>query len=156
MTANEIIILNFEEIRRRSIKLWEGLPTEYYNWKPDAEAMTCIEMIRHVLQAEHLFHVIVTRRGNLDDYTSPWENLPYTTLEAELVFAQPYRAAFLNAIQAFQPEDFNNIEIIRSEKNQRRILGDYLQRIAYHESVHTGQLLDYMRTLKIERPLIWD
>ncbi|MBJ8050318.1 DinB family protein, partial [Bacillus cereus group sp. N18] len=31
-----------------------------------------------------------------------------------------------------------------------------LMRIAYHEGVHTGQMLDYMRTMKIERPNIWD
>jgi hypothetical protein len=35
-------------------------------------------------------------------------------------------------------------------------LGDYLQRIAYHESVHTGQMLAYFRALSLERPLIWD
>jgi uncharacterized damage-inducible protein DinB len=156
MTANEIIILNFEEIRRRSIKLWSGLPIAHYVWKPDANAMSCIQMIRHVLEAEHLFHVIVIRKGNLGDYKSPWENLPYTTLEAELSFAQQYRDAFMNAIKEFRQEDFKTIEIIRSEKNQRKILGDYLNRIAYHESVHAGQFLDYMRTLQIERPLIWD
>jgi uncharacterized damage-inducible protein DinB len=156
MTANEIIILNFEEIRRRSIKLWNGLPITHYTWKPDAEAMSCIEMIRHVLEAEHLFHIIVTRRGNLGDYTSPWGNLPYTTLEAELSFAQPYRKGFIDAIHHFTPEELSSIEIIRSEKNQRKVLGDYLNRIAYHESVHTGQFLNYMRTLQIERPLIWD
>jgi uncharacterized damage-inducible protein DinB len=39
---------------------------------------------------------------------------------------------------------------------QSKILGDYLNRIAYHESVHTGQLLDYLRTIGIERPQIWD
>jgi hypothetical protein len=76
MTHIEIIILNFEEIRRRSIKLWSGLPTEKYNWQPDAKATTCIEMIRHVLEAEHLFHKIVENIGNLGDYVSPWQDKP--------------------------------------------------------------------------------
>lgn len=30
------------------------------------------------------------------------------------------------------------------------------QRIAFHESVHTGQLLDYLRTSGIPRADIWD
>jgi len=30
-----------------------------------------------------------------------------------------------------------------------------LLRIAYHEAVHTGQLLSYLRTLGLERPMIW-
>lgn len=29
-------------------------------------------------------------------------------------------------------------------------------RIAYHEAVHTGQLLNYMRNMGVERPDIWD
>ncbi len=37
-----------------------------------------------------------------------------------------------------------------------RELGDMLLRVAYHESVHTGQLLDYLRTAKVKRPIIWD
>lgn len=156
MNHTEIIILNFEEVRRRSVKLWSGLPPEYYHWKPDIEAMSAIEMIRHVLEGEHLFHKIVENKGNLGDYISPWEGRPYTTLQDELNFAQPFREKFIDTIKTFSAEDLTHIEIIRSEKGQKRILGDYLLRIAYHESVHTGQMLAYFRTLGLKRPLIWD
>jgi uncharacterized damage-inducible protein DinB len=156
MTHTEILVLNFEEIRRRSIKLWTGITPENYFWKPDAEAMNCLEMVRHVLEAEHLFHIIVDNRGNIGDYMSPWENRPYTNLQDELDFAIPFRRKFLEAVKKFNPEELSSIEIIRSEKGQRRKLGDYLLRIAYHESVHTGQMLAYLRELGLERPLIWD
>lgn len=156
MTHNEIIILNFEEIRRRSIKLWMGITPENYFWRPDNNAMNCLEMVRHVLEGEHLFHVIVNKRGDLGDYVSPWANRTYTNLQAELDFAKPFRKTFIETINEFSPTDFSTIEIVRSEKGQRRLLGDYLQRIAYHESVHTGQMLSYLRTLGLERPQIWD
>jgi uncharacterized damage-inducible protein DinB len=156
MTQTDLIILNYEEIRRRSIKLWSALPTDKYNWKPDEAAMTCIEMIRHILEGEHLFNIIVNNKGNIGDYVSPWANLSYTTLQAELDFAKTYREQFLQTIKSFSAEDLSTIEIIRTEKNQRRTLGDYLQRIAYHEAVHTGQMLSYYRTIGIEIPLIWD
>jgi hypothetical protein len=156
MTQNELIILNFEEIRRRSIKLWSGITPENYFWKPDAKAMHCLEMVRHVLEGEHLFHIIVNNRGNLGDYISPWANRPYTDLNTELDFAKPYRIAFMDTISKFEAAHFSEIEIVRSEKGQRRLLGDYLQRIAYHEAVHAGQMLSYLRTLCIDRPLIWD
>ena len=84
------------------------------------------------------------------------EGRPYTTLQEELDFAQPFREKFIDTIKTFNAEDLTRIEIIRSEKGQKRILGDYLQRIAYHESVHTGQMLAYFRTLGLDRPLIWD
>lgn len=156
MTQTALLVLNFEEIRRRSIKLWKGISPDYYFWKPDADAMHCLEMVRHVLEGEHLFHMIVNNRGNLGDYISPWTDKPYTDLQAELDFATPYRLDFLNTVKSFSPDDLSAIEIIRAEKGQRRKLGDYLQRIAYHETVHTGQMLGYLRTAGIERPLIWD
>lgn len=118
--------------------------------------MSCLEMVRHVLEGEHLFHIIVNNRGNIGDYTSPWTEKPYTDLQSELDFSQPFRINFLNTIKQFSSEEFSTIEIIRSEKGQRRKLGDYLQRIAYHEAVHTGQMLSYLRTLGLDRPQIWD
>ncbi len=156
MTQTEIILTNFTEIRRRSIKLWAGIPSEYYFWKPDIKAMSCLEMVRHVLEAEYLFHLIVNNRGNIGSHTSPWAEKPYTDLQTELDFSQPFRINFLTTIKEFSAEEFSTIEIIRSEKGQRRKLGDYLQRIAYHEAVHAGQMLSYLRTLGLDRPQIWD
>ena len=156
MTPTEIIILNFEEIRRRSIKLWTGITPEIYFWKPDIKAMNFLEMVRHVLEGEHLFHIIVNNRGDMDDYISPWPGRLYTDLQDELDFAKPFREKFFATIRSFNPVELASIEIIRSGKGQRRKLGDYLQRIAYHEAVHAGQLLSYLRTLGVERPLLWD
>jgi len=156
MSSNEIILLNFSEIRRRSIKLWKGIPKEYMNWKPDDEAFTIIEMIRHVLESEHLFHIIIKNKGDLGNYVSPWEGLPYIDLNNELKFAEKHRNEFLNMIIDLKERDLEHIRIERKEVGQSKILGDYLNRIAYHESVHTGQLLDYLRTIGVERPQIWD
>ncbi len=156
MTHTEIIMLNLEEVRKRSLKLWAGLTPENYFWRPDINAMSCIEMIRHVLEGEHLLHKIVENRGNIGDYISPWTDRPYTNLQDELDFANPYREQFIETIKKFSAVDLTTIDIIRSEKGQSRKLGDYLQRIAYHEAVHTGQLLSYYRTLGLDRPQIWD
>ncbi|RIV31667.1 DinB family protein [Flagellimonas lutimaris] len=156
MHSTEIILLNFSEIRRRSIKLWSGISKEYLNWKPDENALTIIEMIRHVLEGEHLFHKIIQNRGNLANYQSPWKELKYSDLKNELDFSEKYRIEFLNMIKELKTEDLENIRIERKEVGQSKKLADYLNRIAYHESVHTGQMLDYLRTARIERPEIWD
>ncbi|MEF2965820.1 DinB family protein [Paenibacillus sp. M1] len=158
MNANELIIMNFEEIRRRSIKVWKAIPQHLLNWKPDEEAMTCAEMIRHLLEAEYLYHQILLRRGSkgLSDVPNPFDAKEFTTVDEELKFAQPYRDEFLNYIKSININDFENIKIDRSDVGYVRTLGDMLMRIGYHESVHTGQLLDYMRTMGIDRPLIWD
>ncbi len=156
MNSLEIIVLNFSETRRRSIKLWEGIPKEYLHWRPDKKAFSIIEMIRHTLETEHLFHIIIQNRGNLGAYESPWSNLEYIDLKNELGIAKKYRDSFIAMIKALNESDLEHIRIERSEVGQSKNLGDYLNRIAYHESVHTGQMLGYLRTLGIKRPQIWD
>ena len=89
MTQTEILILNFEETRRRSIKLWTVLTPENYFWRPDINAMNCLEMVRHILEGEHLFHKIVENKGNIGDYISPWTDKPFLNLQTELDFAKP-------------------------------------------------------------------
>ncbi len=156
MNSIDLILLNFNEVRRRSIKLWTSIPQEKLHWKPDDEAMTCIEMIRHVLESEHYYHLAIQNRGSLEVFDSPFEQQPFSTVNAELDFAEPFRNDFLETIKSFSEEDLLNIKIDRSESGYIRSLGDMLLRVAYHESVHTGQLLDYLRTAKVPRIRVWD
>lgn len=156
MNAKELLILNFEEVRRRSIKTWKGISEEYLYWKPDNGAMSCIEMIRHVLESENIYHHIVLHGGELGGYESPLSTNPFGTVDDELRHAQPYREKFLKMVNSFTSKELEETYITRKEVKQQRKLGDYLLRIAYHESVHTGQLLDYLRTIKAPRPKIWD
>lgn len=156
MNAVESILLNFSETRRRSIKLWKDIPDEFLNWKPDVDAFSIIEMIRHTLEGEHLFHIIIKNRGDLGNYKSPWENLAYSDLKNEFSFAEKYRSSFMEMIKTFNEADLENIRIERKEVGQSKTLGDYLNRMVYHEAVHAGQMLGYLRTLGLKRPKIWD
>jgi uncharacterized damage-inducible protein DinB len=156
MKSIDLIILNFNEVRRRSIKVWTSIPEEKLHWKPDDKAMNCLEMIRHVLESEHYYDLAIRNRGSLSVFDSPFENQPFTSVNAELEFAEPYRKQFIDTIKSFSEGDLENIKIDRSESGYIRDLGDMLLRIAYHESVHTGQLLDYLRTAGVPRIRIWD
>ncbi|MGG0669254.1 DinB family protein [Sporosarcina koreensis] len=158
MNSNDLIILNFEEIRRRSIKVWKAIPDHMLDWKPDENALTCADMIRHLLEGEFLYHQILLNRGSgaLSNSTNPFEKKEFISVDDEIAFAYPYRLEFLNYIKSLTMYDLENVKIDRSDVGYVRTLGDMLLRIAYHESVHTGQLLDYMRTIGIDRPQIWD
>ena len=156
MTTTESIILNFEEIRRRSIKLWSGLLPGFYQWRPDIKAQSCIEMIRHVLETENIYRlIIINKGGNADDFATPWKDIPLTDLQNELEFAMPFRKEFLETIRGYIPDELGSIEIVRKGKKTRSLI-DFLNRCAYHESVHAGQFLSYLRTLGLDRPDIWD
>jgi hypothetical protein len=67
MDAREAIILNLRETRRRSIKLWRSLPNEWMDWKPDKEAMSFGEMIRHVWTGTYNYLVVIKNNGFIDE-----------------------------------------------------------------------------------------
>lgn len=158
MNKNDLLLLNFTEIRRRSIIVWKAIPTDYMDWKPDEKAMSCAQMIRHVVEGEFLYHQILLAGGSkdIDHLFNPFENKEFTSIEDELAFVKPFREEFLTYIGAISADDFERKQINREDAGYVRTLGDMLLRIGYHESVHTGQLLDYMRSMKIDRPKIWD
>ena len=162
MNELDLLILNFEEVRRRSIKVWNAIPNDKLDWRPDEDALSCSEMIRHVLGGEYNYLQIIENRGSLSNPDRPFYSRDFTTVKEELEFAQLYREKFHNLLKSLRNEDLVNIKIDRSDLSDKgytgyiRPLGDMLLRIAYHESVHTGQLLNYMRTMGIERPDIWD
>lgn len=156
MTVAELLVLNFEEIRRRSIKVWKEISEEDLYFRPDANAMSCFEMIRHILEGENIYHQVILKRGVLGNYQSPLTGNPYTTVEDEIKNAQPYREKFLKMVHSFSAKELDEIYITRKDLKQHRKLGDYLLRVAYHETVHTGQLLGYLRTINSPRANIWD
>ncbi|WP_252942094.1 DinB family protein [Roseivirga pacifica] len=126
MTQSELIILNFTEIRRRSIKLWSGLPESYNDWKPDEKAMTAIEMVRHVLEADYGWNLIINN-GSISNYQTPWKNRPFISVTDELKFAAPYRNTFLESIRQFSDKELNEKEIIHPGNGEKK----YLENIYY-------------------------
>jgi uncharacterized damage-inducible protein DinB len=155
MDLSELIILNLTEIRLKSIKLWNALPKNHYCWKPDENAMTAIEMIRHVLEADYGWNIIINNKSMLN-YETPWNNRPFLSVSDELEFAEPYRKSFLASIAKFSDAELNETLITHPGNGEKKILGKYLLRIGYHESVHAGQFLSYLRAMKLQRPQIWD
>ncbi|GMG73287.1 hypothetical protein ShirakiTB12_17550 [Priestia megaterium] len=81
---------------------------------------------------------------------------PLICVKSELEFADIYHQQFLEMISTFSDEDLTCIQIDRSDVGYIRSLGDMLLRIGYHEFVHAGQLLQYLRTMGVDRPKVWD
>ncbi len=93
-----------------------------------------------------------------DDFQSPYEHGPIVSVEDEIARAQPVFEAFLEYVAQMLEADLEQRRIVRPEGDPRqsRTVGDMLARIAYHDSVHTGQLLQYLKQADLERPNIWD
>lgn len=155
MTPTELIQINLFEIRRKSIKLWNALPESYYHWKPDEKAMSAIEMIRHVLEADYGWNIIINN-GSMANYTTPWKNRPFSNVSDEIKFAQPYRNAFIESIRQFSAIELSENKVVHPGNGEMKNLGQYLLRIGYHETVHAGQFLAYLRAMKVDIPNLWD
>jgi len=159
MTGKELALINLSETRRRSIKVWRAIPDSQLEWKPDPEAMSFGETIRHVWDGTYVYHQLLLEGKNLpDDFQSPFEHLPIRSVEAEIARAEPVLSALLEYVAHLSEGDLESRFIVRPETDPRqtRTVGDMLARFAYHDSVHTGQLLQMMRQAGLERPDIWD
>lgn len=156
MTQNELLILNLEEVRRRSVKIWRSIPDDKLGWKPDLEALSCIEMARHVLKAEWGYMQMLRHGASLDTEDSPFKSHPFTNIETELERAAPFRREFLQSVKSYSDAELTGRKLDRSDVGYIRTYGDFILRIAYHESVHAGQLLGYLRQMNMPRPNIWD
>jgi hypothetical protein len=79
------------------LKVWNSIPQQLLNWKPDVDALTYAEMIRHLLEGENLYHQVLIGRGNraLTNLSNPFENREFTTVDVELAFTKLYREVFM-------------------------------------------------------------
>ena len=155
MSGSQLLCLNLTETRRRSIRIWRAIPVALFGWRPDPEAMSCFEMVRHVLEADYLYgQILRERRSHSGD--SPFADRHFDDVEDTIRFANPYREALLKTVLQLSDDDLNTIAIDRSDVGYIRKAGDFILRIAYHEAVHAGQMLQYLRMADAPRPSIWD
>jgi uncharacterized damage-inducible protein DinB len=157
MDARALMLLDLQETRRRFLIVARSIPAEYLNWKPDAEALTIGAMIRHVLLHDLSWLLILTEgRLATEAERAPLWGAPFTTVEAEIERAQPYHEAFTAYVRSLDPASFGTRLVQWPHRPIARTLGDALERKSYHDAVHTGQLLQYLRMLQMPRPDIWD
>ncbi|QQZ07716.1 DinB family protein [Heyndrickxia vini] len=157
MNSIELSILNLQETRRRSIKLWRSLPDSWIDWRPDKEAMSFGEMIRHVWTGSFYYHLMLQNNGSIkEEAPAPFDQEPITSIEKEIELSSPYFDDFISYVTSLSAEELTTRLIDRGDVGYQRYLGDMLLRIAYHDAVHAGQFLQYLRMIGLERPLIWD
>lgn len=156
MNSIDVLILNMSEVRRRSEIVWKSIDKKYYEFKPDQDALTIYEMIKHVLQSEYMYHEMFIKGGSIEEIPTPYDDI-YNSIEELIEVSKKYRCDYKEFVQKLSEEDLTNIKIDRSQDaGYIRTIGDMIERVTFHEAVHLGQLLDYMRTAEIERPRIWD
>ncbi|QOR64829.1 DinB family protein [Cytobacillus suaedae] len=157
MNAIDLFLVDFKECRRRFIMTAAFFPSDLLIWKPDKDALSVGETIRHVLLHDLSWLKIFeeNRLPTSEEIDYLWAE-PFTNLQDEIDRSKIYHVRFIQYVTSLHPKDLELRYIDWPHKPIRRTLGDALERKSYHDSVHTGQLLQYLRMLHIERPMIWD
>ncbi|MEM9024233.1 MAG: DinB family protein, partial [Bacteroidota bacterium] len=121
------------------------------SWKPRGAMFTCLEMVRHVLEREYLFFQVIEHQGSPDGFQSPWDGRSYGDLKQELDFAQPFRMAFMHRLATFHDQDLNVVILETGSHNGTKTLGEHLDQMIHHETLHLGEMAGYLRTLNIRQ-----
>lgn len=135
--------------------IWNFIDNDFIHFKPDDKAMTVIEMIAHVLTCERIYHARLKASGLAKNEEKIWNAPVCNSIQEQLDAAKIHRANFMDYLSSLSENDFIGRRVIIPERKQNIGLTDYLARMIYHESVHTGQLLSYLRIGGHERPDIW-
>jgi hypothetical protein len=113
MSGAELLCLNLTETRRRSIRIWRGIPMSMSDWRPDLDAMSYFEMVRHVLEADYLYGQMIRERRSYSG-GSPFADRHFDDLGAALVFATPYRESLLETVLQLSDDDLNTARLVTS------------------------------------------
>ena len=112
MRPADIILLNAREVRRRSQIAWGGIPADSLQWKPDPAAMSAIEMVRHVLEGEHLYMLMAKERRTVSEDRSPFGGRPFASIDDEIAFAAPFHKEFEQTVASFADDDFEVLLLV--------------------------------------------
>ena len=151
MDFREVFLKNKEVIRRRTRQVADMLQPGRFAWRPEHEALSVGEMLRHLWVSEE-----GVRRVALDDNFSYYETrIPKglravlgapTTLEQEIAALERVHAETLAAVAAVPDRMFEE-ERSHEGLGYRRKVYVILMGILEHEIHHRAQLMTYLRIL---------
>lgn len=151
MDFRDLFLKNKEVIRRRTRQVAGMIRPEQFSWRPEKEALSVGEMLRHMWMSEQ-----GVRRVALDGNFAYYETrIPQglravlgapTTLPQEIESLEQVHAETLAAV-ATAPEEVFEVERNHEGLGYRRKVYVILMGILEHEIHHRAQLMTYLRIL---------
>ncbi len=151
MDIQEFFLKQKEAIRGRTREVAQMLRPQHLEWRPEKDALSVGEMLRHVWVAEE-----GVRRAALEGNFAYYETrIPkglravlgqHGPLEEELIHLERVHRETLAAVGAWPPERWDE-ERANPALGFRRKVGVMLMGINEHEVHHRAQLMTYLRML---------
>jgi uncharacterized damage-inducible protein DinB len=156
MDLRELFLKQKEAIRNRSREVFALLRPEHFQWRPEKDALSAGEMLRHLWVSEEGVRRVALE-GNFAYYET---RIPQglravigapTTLGEELKQIERVHLETLAAVRALPPERFDE-ERTHAGLGFRRNVSVILFGINEHEIHHRAQLMTYLRMLGTPAP----
>ncbi len=151
MEFREVFLKQKEAIRKRTREALALVRPEHLDFRPEKEALTIHEMVRHLWRSEE-----GVRRVALDNNWAYYQTRIPQGLRATLERFQPLDEELANVERVHQetlaavaqaPAEVFDLERVNPELNYRRKVWAILMAINEHEIHHRAQLMTYLRLL---------
>ncbi len=151
MDLKEFFLKQKEAIRRRTLEVVSLIRPEHLGWRPEKDALTVGEMLRHIWHSEEGVRRVALQ-GNFTYYET---RIPQglraalgvpATLAEELRNLERVHSETLAAVAAFPLERWDE-ERVHTGLGFRRKVVVILLGINEHEIHHRAQLMTYLRIL---------
>ncbi len=151
MDLKEFFLKQKEAIRRRTLEVGSLVRPEHLGWRPETDALTVGEMLRHIWHSEEGVRRVALE-GNFAYYET---RIPQglravlgmpAALEEELRNLERVHNETLAAVAAFPLERWDE-ERVHTGLGFRRKVAVILLGINEHEIHHRAQLMTYLRIL---------
>ena len=156
MDIKEFFLKQKEAVRRRTHQVTGLLRTEHLEWRPEKDALSVAEMLRHIWVSEE-----GVRRAALEGNFAYYETrIPQGlhvvigqpgSLEQELANLERVHRETLGVVAAWPLERWDE-ERAHQGLGFRRKIGVMLLGINEHEIHHSAQLMTYLRMLGTPAP----
>jgi uncharacterized damage-inducible protein DinB len=174
MLTTNALIDRWRRTRQGTRALVEAIPPEHFDWRPNATAFSCGDIVRHLMQAEQMFRQLLAAGGRGDAW-DPWQMTG--TGEERLRSARQAifegactnelgstAAACLERWRAIEAETEAELATVGDDALARGVdhpiaaihsplWGMFLHMIE-HEIHHRGQLSAYLKVLGVEQPAL--
>ena len=140
MNTADLLIMQLQFARSRSISLWKSFSDAFLFSYDDATGIQPIEVIRKTLESDFVHLHNILRRGNTGAGENPLSRPGIESIEDELRWVQPFREKLLQLIYSFPHDAFADLSISCKGGGTGICLANYISRMIQHENELAGEL----------------
>ena len=139
--------------RRLSSGIYNQIPGDRADFRPELEMMTAAEQLAHIGAFDEWLYQGL-KHGNWSNDT--FTDRPEKTVEEALAFMDHARSRLLGLAEELDSEGINSPVGPNPVFSPVMHVSNVIMMTLTHECHHRGQLVVYLRTLGIQPPLLYD